>query len=230
MGSGIVRLLLRKRELGLELVGVFGRRAERAGTDVGIAVGKERCGVEIEGDLAALVQRTRPEVAIQATCSRLAEAEGEVTACLERGVNVVSIAEEMAWPAARSPEWAARIDRQAREHGVAVLGTGVNPGFVLDLLVIVATGVCADVESVTASRVNDLAPYGPTVLRAQGVGLTLEAFREGLADGTVVGHVGFPESIGMIAAALGWARSSRLSRDASGGVCTRLWPTARTGP
>jgi 2,4-diaminopentanoate dehydrogenase len=64
--------------------------------------------------------------------------------------------------------------------------------------------VCARVDAVRATRVNDLSPYGPTVLRSQGVGLSPEAFAAGVADGSVVGHVGFPESAAMIAAALGW--------------------------
>ncbi len=202
MGSGVARLVLEKR--GLALVGAFARRASRAGLDLGTALGRDELGVGIETDLAGLLARARPHLAVQATCSRLADAEGELRACLDAGVNVISIAEEMAWPAASSPAFAARIDRLARERGVAVLGTGVNPGFVLDLLVVALSGVCASVESITARRVNDLSAYGPTVLRSQGVGLTPEAFRAGVADGSVVGHVGFPESLGMIAASLGW--------------------------
>ncbi len=202
MGSGIARLVRRKP--GLALVGAFARRAERAGLELGRVLGEGEVGIRIDAKLPDLLQRTRPDLAVQATCSRLEDAEGELLACLEAGVNVISIAEEMAWPAARSPAFAARIDRLARERGVTVLGTGVNPGFVLDLLVIALTGVCASIESITARRVNDLAPYGPTVLRSQGVGLTPEAFRQGVADGSVVGHIGFPESLGMIAASLGW--------------------------
>jgi hypothetical protein len=203
MGSGILRLVVAKS--GLELVGAYARRPERAGLDAGRAAGLDRSlGVALESDLPALIARTRPDVAIHATCSRLTDASAEVIPLLEAGVNVISIAEEMAWPAAASPAVAARLDALAREHGVSVLGTGVNPGFVLDLLVVTLTGVCARVESIRATRTNDLSPYGPSVLRSQGVGLTPEAFARGLADGTVVGHFGFPESIGMIAAALGW--------------------------
>lgn len=202
MGCGIVRLLLEKR--GLELVGAYARRAERAGGDLGAAAGLDReLGLAIGSDLAALVERTRPDVGIQATCSRLADAEPELRTLLAHGVNAISIAEEVAWPAAGSPERAADLDALAREHGATLLGTGVNPGFVLDLLVIALSGVCARVDAIRARRVNDLSPYGPTVLRAQGVGLAPEAFRRGLADGSVVGHFGFPESIAMIASALG---------------------------
>jgi hypothetical protein len=202
MGSGIARLLLEKR--GLALVGMCGRRAERAGTDVGFAVGLGRSlELPLASDLEELVERAHPDVAIQATCSSLSDARAEIEALVGRGVNVISIAEEVAFPRRQHPELAARIDRLAVEHGVSVLGTGINPGFVLDLLVIALSGVCARVDAITATRVNDLSPYGPSVLAAQGVGLAPEAFREGVQSGTVVGHFGFPESIGMVASALG---------------------------
>ena len=99
---------------------------------------------------------------------------------------------------------AGRRDRRPREeHGVSILGTGVNPGFVLDLLWSSLSGVCHTVERIEASRVNDLSPYGPTVMKTQGVGTTPEQFAAGVADGSIVGHVGFPESIQMISDALG---------------------------
>ena len=203
MGRGIARLVLEKP--GLELVGACARRPSRAGLDLGPVIGLQReLGIAIGNDLEALVAATRPTVAIQATCSRLADALPELETLLRHRVNVVSIAEEMAWPDASSPQTAARLRRAALEQGVGLLGTGINPGFVLDLLVIALSGVCAEIDSITARRVNDLAPYGPTVLRAQGVGLDPKAFERGLADGSVVGHIGFRESIRMIAASLGW--------------------------
>lgn len=203
MGRAIVELLLEKP--GLELVGAFARRRARGGTDLGLALGHaEPIGLAIESDLAALLERTQPAVAIQATCSRVTEAEGEIAACLGRGVHVISIAEEMVWPAAASPECAARLDALAQANGVVAIGTGINPGFVLDTLVVTLTGACAQVDAIRARRVNDLSPYGPTVLRSQGVGLTPDAFREAVRHGTVVGHVGFRESMAMVAAALGW--------------------------
>jgi 4-hydroxy-tetrahydrodipicolinate reductase len=203
MGSGIARLVVERP--GLALAGVWARRRERAGLDAGRAIGLGRdLGLAVETDLGALLARVRPDVAIQATCSRLADALGEVETCVRAGASVVSIAEELSWPRAASPVLAERLDCLAREHRVAVLGTGVNPGFVLDLLVATLTGVCARVESIHARRVNDLSPYGPTVLAAQGVGLAPEAFRRGVAEGRVVGHVGFPQSVALLAAALGW--------------------------
>lgn len=203
MGSGIARLLLEKP--GLELVGVYARRKERSGLDLGTLIGLDKeLGISVSNHLETTLQQTQPHIAIQATCSRVADAVGEITTLIRHGVHVISIAEEMAFPAACAPAFAEQIHRLANANRVAVLGTGINPGFMLDLLVITLSGVCADIQSITARRVNDLSPYGPTVLMSQGVGLTPEAFQTGLENKTVVGHIGFIESIHMIAAALGW--------------------------
>lgn len=204
MGAGIARLVLEKP--GLVLAGAYGRRRARAGLDLGPALGLDRnLGVRIGADLEAVVAEARPQVAIQATGSRLADTVPEIATLVRHGVPVVSIAEEMAHPAATAPAIADELHRLAVAHGVAVVGTGINPGFVLDLLVITLTGVCAEVRSISATRVNDLSPYGPSVLSSQGVGLTPAAFRAGLETGTVVGHVGFVQSIHIIADALGWS-------------------------
>ena len=203
MGSGIGRLLLEKQ--GLELVGAYARRPEREGLDLGRAMGLDRdVGVSTGTDLVSTIVRTRPHIAIQTTCSRLEDAAGEIATLLRHGVHVISIAEEVAYPRCRSPALADEIDALATAHGVTVVGTGINPGFVLDRLVITLTGVCTEIRSITARRVNDLSPYGPTVLASQGVGLSPEAFREGVETGRVVGHIGFPESIHLIADAVGW--------------------------
>ncbi len=203
MGSGIARLVLEKQ--GLQLVGVYGRRRERAGMDVGPAIGLDReLGLALGNDLEVLLRQTRPDVAIQATCSRVADASGEITTLVEYGVAVISIAEQMANPACSAPLFAAELQRAARNRGVAVVGTGINPGFVLDLLVITLSGVCADIRSISATRVNDLSPYGPSVLASQGVGLEPAAFAQGLAEGSVAGHFGFAESLHLVAGAIGW--------------------------
>ena len=128
----------------------------------------------------------------------------EIVTLVKSGINVISIAEEMAYPAAEAPSLAEELHHLAIKYKVSVLGTGINPGFVLDLLVIMLSGACAEVQSIIARRINDLSPYGPTVLASQGIGLTPEEFEQGLNDGSVTGHIGFVQSIKMIAAALGW--------------------------
>jgi 4-hydroxy-tetrahydrodipicolinate reductase len=203
MGSGIARLLLQKE--GVELVGVYARRAGRAGSGLGGVLGLDHeLGITISNDLSAVIAQSRPHIAIQATCSLIEDAAAEITTLLQQGVSVISTAEEMAFPTAASSTVADELHQLAIEHNAALLGTGINPGFVLDLLVIALTGVCADIRSISATRINDLSPYGHSVLASQGVGLSPQAFNQGLEDGSVVGHIGFVQSIHMIAAALGW--------------------------
>jgi len=203
MGSAIIRLLLQKP--GLQLVGAYGRRAHRLGMDVGQATGLDTTvGIAISADLERLADETRPDIAIQATCSTVHQAFAEISTLLNHHVNVISIAEEMVFPKESSPAIAEQLHWQAVKQGVSVLGTGINPGFVLDLLVITLSGACAEIQSITAERINDLSPYGPSVLSAQGVRLSPQAFVAGVNNGTVVGHYGFTQSIHMIAKAVGW--------------------------
>ncbi len=110
----------------------------------------------------------------------------------------------MAYPQAQNPDLAAELDRIAKENGVTVLGTGINPGHIMDLLVVTMTGCMVDVEHIEAKRVNSLSPFGPAVMEEQGVGITVETFNAGVEDGSLAGHVGFHESVGMIADAIGW--------------------------
>jgi 4-hydroxy-tetrahydrodipicolinate reductase len=154
-------------------------------------------------DFASVLAK-KPDVVCINTQSNLDEITAQVEPAVKAGANVICIAEKLAYPWASDPEWADRMDALAKEHGVSILGTGINPGFVLDALIVMFTSVCLRVDRIEASRVNDLSPFGPTVMKGQGVGTTFEEFQAGIADGSIVGHIGFPESIHLIARALNW--------------------------
>jgi len=134
---------------------------------------------------------------------------------LEHKMNVITTAEEMAFPQAKEPELAAEMDRIAKANGVSVLGTGINPGLIMDLLVVTLTGACETVDFVEAKRVNNLSPFGPTVMKEQGVGITMDEYEELSGAGKLAGHVGFDESIHMIADALGWKLSEPVKQSMS---------------
>lgn len=202
MGSGMARLMLEKD--GLELVGGIDMRPDYVGKDLGDVLGAGRkLGVAVTNDPASVLDKAKVDLVVIATTSWTKEQMPDLKKILSAGINCISIAEEMSAPEAQSPALAAELDALAKANGVSILGTGVNPGFVLDLLVVALSGVCHKVERIEASRVNDLSPYGPTVMKTQGVGTTPEQFAAGVADGSIVGHVGFPESIRMISEALG---------------------------
>ena len=202
MGSGMARLVLEKT--GMEIVAAIDSRPDYIGKDLGqvLGVGKD-LGVIVTDQPESVLDKDRVDIVTIATTSWTARQMPDLRKIINAGINVISIAEEMADAEAQNPALARELDELAKQHGVTVLGTGVNPGYVLDYLVIVLTGGCHTVERIEASRVNDLSPYGPTVMETQGVGTSPEVFRQGVADGSIVGHVGFPESIHMISAALG---------------------------
>jgi len=202
MGSGMARLMLDKS--GLQIVAAVDSRPDFAGKDLGDILGLgKKLGVIVAARPEDVLNRSDVDIAILATTSWLKDQMPDLRKVLNAGVNCISIAEEMSDAEAQNPALARELDELAKKNGVSVLGAGVNPGFVLDLFVVTLTGGNHTVERIEASRVNDLSPYGPTVMKSQGVGTTPEAFQAGIADGSIVGHVGFPESIHMISQALG---------------------------
>ena len=205
MGSGIAKVLLRKK--GVDIVGVCDIHPERVNRSIYDILGVEKNGrpdVVVCSEIEKVVHDANCDICVLATDSFTRKAFDKIKYVVGQKVNVISTAEEMSYPKAQEPELAAEIDRLAKANGVSVLGTGINPGLMMDLLAICLTGCMTDVESVTCRRVNSLSPFGPAVMEEQGVGLTVDAFNKGVADGTLAGHVGFAESVGMIAEALGW--------------------------
>ena len=204
MGSGIARVLLNKK--GVEITGVCDIHPERKNRSIFELLNTEPNGhpeVVVSSDIDKALT-PKPDLCILATDSFTKKAFPKFKALIERGIHVISTAEEMSYPRAQNPELADEMDRLAKEHGVTVLGTGINPGLMMDLLAVCLTGCMTDVETVQCKRVNSLSPFGPAVMEEQGVGLTVEAFEEGCKNGTLAGHVGFAESVGMIGEALGW--------------------------
>lgn len=205
MGSGMARMLLTKK--GVDIVGVCDRNAARVGKSMFEVLGVERGDREdvvIINDIDQVLTGKKVDLCLCATDSFTKKAFPRLKQVLEHKVNVISTAEEMAYPQAQSPELAAELDKIAKENGVTILGTGINPGLIMDLLVVCLTGCMTDVEHIEAKRVNSLSPFGPAVMEEQGVGVTVEEFNKGVEDGTMAGHVGFAESIRMIGDAIGW--------------------------
>ena len=202
MGSGMARVLAERE--GVRIVGAIDRDA-MLGEDLGDGLGlQQELGVKVKSDPGEVFSETEADICLIATASFVSEVEDQVLLAVENGCNVISIAEEMAYPQASSPEATQNMHKHAVRQGVTILGTGINPGFVLDALIIALTGVCTAITSIRAERVNDLSPFGPTVMETQGVGTTVKEFEEGLESGDIVGHVGFLESMYLIAEALGW--------------------------
>jgi 4-hydroxy-tetrahydrodipicolinate reductase len=186
VGTGASEILRRRR--GIEVLGPFGR-SERD---------------------AAL--RAGADVVVIATTSFLADVADDIRDAVESGSNVVTTAEEAASPWENDAAVADRLDALARSRGVTIIGAGVNPGFAFDALVLTACGVVPEVESLLVERVVDLSGFGATVLRRIGVGHSPAAFEEGRREGTVTGHIGFPQSMRVVAGGLG-VEIERIDRE-----------------
>ncbi|AFM40850.1 hypothetical protein Desaci_1873 [Desulfosporosinus acidiphilus SJ4] len=203
MGSGMARLIQSKT--GLKIVYAYDQDPQKIGQDLGEFLGGVKSGVRIQRPpQPGEMNLEKADLVILATSSFTKEVTPQIEIALKHSLNVISIAEEMAYPWAQEPELAMHIDGLAREYGVSVLGTGINPGFVLDTLILALTGTCLAVDKIKAARINDLSPFGPTVMQTQGVGVSAEAFEAGLQSGRIVGHVGFKESLYLLAKTLGW--------------------------
>ncbi|HEY8425177.1 MAG TPA: hypothetical protein VIK73_04085 [Limnochordales bacterium] len=200
IGQGIVRRVLDMP--GVRLVGAVDPAPDKAGQDVGTLVGRPPVGIEVQPrfDPGALAGAC---VALHSTGSHLESVMDQLLALVEAGLSVISTCEELAWPWYHHPEPAQRLDRAARQAGVTVLGTGVNPGFVMDLFPLVVTGVCTRVEHVYARRVVDASRRRGPLQRKIGSGLTPEEFDRLVAEGRL-GHIGLPESAALVAAGLRW--------------------------
>lgn len=203
MGGGMADMLLKKK--GVDIVGAVGR-GDKVGKSMFDYIATDRGDRKdvIIGTPEDVIKPGAADVVLCCTDSFTRKAFDRLKFVLEQKINVVSSAEEMAYPMAQEPELAKQLDEIAKANGVSILGTGINPGLIMDLLVVLWTGCCEEVEHITSRRVNSLSPFGPAVMEEQGIGITKEEFIDGVKTGKLSGHVGFHESSNMIADAIGW--------------------------
>jgi len=200
IGRGVTKVLAEKK--GMRIVGAID--VANVGKDLGEVAGLGRkLGLRITPNLAEVVERGKPQVAIHTTSSSLRKVYPELEKLIQAKMNVVSSCEELSYPYQKAPALAARLDRLARKFGVAVLGTGVNPGFLMDAWPLFMSGVCTDVKEVKVSRVQDASSRRIPFQEKIGAGKTKKEFQKLVREGKIR-HVGLPESVAMIAAGLGW--------------------------
>jgi len=210
IGAAVARQVASRK--GFQIVGAVDIDPHKVGKDVGdvVELGR-RVRVKVTSDIGKTIRATKPDVAVVCTSSSLKDVIPQFEEVLKRRVPIVTTTEEAAYPAPHNRRLAKRLDEAARKAKVAILGTGVNPGFAMDALPIALTAVCERVDSVEVHRVQDARVRRLTFQQKIGAGLTLEQFRRKVAEGTVR-HVGFTESIQMIADALGW-KLDRITDD-----------------
>jgi 4-hydroxy-tetrahydrodipicolinate reductase len=203
IGASIVRLM--RQKASLEIVGAIDKDPAKAGRDLGEAIGAPDApwGVRISADAESLLEKP-VDIVVHSTSSYLPSVMDQLLACLAAGCCIVSTCEELAYPWRKHPELCARLDAAAKEEGVALVGTGVNPGFVMDKLVLTLSAVSQRVDSARATRVVDASKRRLPLQKKIGAGMAPEEFRAQVTAG-VIKHHGLPESIAMVADGLGFA-------------------------
>jgi hypothetical protein len=194
IGAEIARLLLTKP--WVKLVAAVDIDPNKVGKDIGEVIGLGKTvGVKVTPVLQA-----KPEVVCHSTGSRLKEVSAQLKSLLERGCHVVSTCEELSFPL----DQAIRSDLQqvARSHNVTLLGTGVNPGFVMDKLPLTLTSVCQSIESIDVIRIQNASTRREPLQRKVGAGMTTAEFRAAVDSGKIK-HIGLRESLMLVGNGLG---------------------------
>jgi len=208
---GIEAAKIAVRNERLEVVGGVDISADKAGKDLGELIGAEKeLGIRVSNRLQDVLSG-RPDVVVHSTGSRLNDVAPQLEEIVSRGINVVSSAEELLFPLPKNRQLADKLDALAKENDVSILGTGVNPGFVLDSLPVFLTGVCTDVKSVFARRIVDASTRREPLQRKIGAGISVEEFHRRVQEGRL-GHVGLVESVALLADCLGWELDNLLER------------------
>lgn len=187
----------------LEVVGIVIRSASREGEPASARVDGAPRGLRCTTDLLGTLQAHSPDVAVVATATRLVDVLPVLTSIASTGTPIVCTAEDLAFIRPGDSEVAAQIVNLASAKRIPITATGANPGFVLDLWPLTLSGVAWDVQHLRARRIVDVSVFGPQVRASLGIDLTPEGFSAGIADGSVVGHAGFPESLRVLATTMG---------------------------
>lgn len=202
IGAAIVRQVAARP--GFKTVAGVDIDPAKVGRDLGDVVGlTKRLGVKVVDDATRALKSARPDVVVLCTSSSIKKVMPQIETILKAKKPIVSTTEELSYPGYTHIRQARQIQAWAKKAKVAVLGTGVNPGFAMDALPIALTAVCERVDRISVNRIQDARIRRLPFQQKIGAGLTTEQFQKKAADGSVR-HVGLTESIAMIADALGW--------------------------
>jgi hypothetical protein len=200
IGASLVRLMREKN--AIEVIGAIDTDPAKTGRDLGEVVGASDApwGILVSGDTEILSEAA--DVVVHSTSSLLPSVMEQLSACLAAESCVVSTCEELAYPYRKHPDLAARLDNEAKSWGVSLVGTGVNPGFVMDKLVLTLGAAAQRVDSVRVTRIVDASKRRLPLQKKVGAGLSVEEFKQQVASGAIKHH-GLPESIAMVADGFG---------------------------
>jgi 4-hydroxy-tetrahydrodipicolinate reductase len=201
LGQKVVRFALERG--GIKIIGAVDPDPKKVGKDLGKICSMKPLGITVSEDLKSALRRRKADVAVLTTVSGLKTLEKQIEEVAQAKLNIVSTCEELSFPWKTHPRIAKRLDRLCKRSGVACVGTGVNPGFLMDYLPCVLSSVCQNIKKINVARIQDASSRRIPFQQKIGAGLTRVQFKEKAAAGTLR-HVGLVESVHMIAHAINW--------------------------
>lgn len=218
MGILIAELILKRENLSFR--GVVDNDPKLLGLSISKMLNLEKdTEIIVESDLASILAKNEIDVVIIATSSSLEKVAPLIRQAAKSGSNIISICEELSYPFKNYPKLSNELDALAKSNNVTIVGTGINPGYLMDLLPIVVTAPCQSVESIKVTRMMNSAKRRVPFQKKIGTGLTPEEFRRKIDDKVITGHVGLIQSIQMICDALGFEYDD-LTEDSPKAVIT----------
>jgi 2,4-diaminopentanoate dehydrogenase len=201
---GIETLKLAASKPWAQIVGGIDIDPAKVGKDLGeLTQTPALKGVSVYSSLDELVAQVKPDVIFHTAVSKIKAAYAQIEPMVRLGISVVSSCEELLFPQLREPELAARLDEACKAGGARVVGTGVNPGFVMDVLPVCMTGVSRSVRAVHVQRVVNATTRRGPLQKKIGSGLAPEEFERLFNEGKA-GHAGLKDSLALVAHCLNW--------------------------
>jgi 4-hydroxy-tetrahydrodipicolinate reductase len=203
MGRRTIEQILSKS--WIELVGAIDISENLIGKDLGDVLSvKNEMGINISNDPTKILSETKPDIVLHTTQSYVEQVFDQLVEIIKNKVNIISTCEELSNPFVSSPNLAEKLDDLAKKNNVTVLGTGINPGFLMDYLPIVLTGPCQEVEKIEVYRLMNASKRRIPFQKKIGAGLTPAEFNNSITNKLITGHVGLEQSLALIADSLKW--------------------------
>jgi len=214
IGSLTANFILEEKQRQLNLVGAYDIDPKKVGKDLGSVIGLGRTtGVKVSDDLDKVLKHD-VDAAIHTTSSYLKGAYPQLVSVVRHGVDIVSSCEELSYPYVVDKQLSNKLDLLAKKQGATVLGTGINPGFLMDALPIMLTAPCKSIKKIRITRRMNAATRRIPFQKKVGAGLTKAEFQTAIKSHQISGHVGLEQSVSMLADGIG----SRLDRVEIGNV------------
>jgi hypothetical protein len=208
-GVGVIggltsKFILEEKQSHLNLVGAYDIDPNKVGKDIGSVIGLDHpVGIRISDDLDKVITED-VDAAIHTTSSYLRDAYSQLEPIISHGVDVVSSCEELSYPYVVDRKLSSKLDLMAKKHGATVVGTGINPGFLMDALPITLTAPCKSIKKIKITRRMNAATRRIPFQKKVGAGMTKDEFEVAIRDKQISGHVGLEQSVAMLADAIGW--------------------------